>query len=416
MASIDHTAGGINAMDPAALTRLLDLEELTVTALELQPHRHQLNVHCTPTAPVAACPRCQHPSAQVHQYHLRTIRDLPWGPWTCYLHLLRRRFWCAGCARPFTEALAALAPWARSTRRFATAVVAAVPTATIQAVATAWALGYKAVEGLFYRTAHAQHPSGPPAHPVRRLGIDEIAARKGHGHFHLVLVDLDTGRVLEQLPDRDRATLRRYLLSWSAAARAAVEEVAVDFWAAYHEVAAEVLPQARVVGDRFHVQKHLNEAVQQTRRAVQATLPAADAAFVRRHRHVLVSNEDDLDAAAWCNLTVLKVGVPELERVHTLKEQFRAIFQQAPDRPSAAARLQGWLTAAQQSGVVALAEFAAFVRRWREPILNYFVARTSSGRVEGLNNKIKLIKRQAFGFGNDAHFRLRVLMACAGTP
>jgi transposase len=247
------------------------------------------------------------------------------------------------------------------------------------------------------------------------LGIDEIAARKGHGHFHLVLVDLDAGRVLEQLPDRAAATLRTYLLSWSDAARAAVEEVAVDFWATYHEVVAAVLPQARVVGDRFHVQKHLNEAVQRTRREVQATLPAADAAFVRRHRHVLLWNEEDLDAAAWQTLTVLKVGVPVLERVHTLKEQFRAIFAEAPDRPSAAAQVQGWLAAAQQSGVAALEEFAAFVGRWREPILNYFVARTTSGRVEGLNNKIKLIKRQAFGFRNDAHFRLRVLMACTGS-
>ena len=415
MESIAQTGVWINALDPAALTRLLDLEELTVTALELQPHVHQLYLHCTPTSAVAVCPHCHTASGQIHQAHRRTIRDLPWGPWTCYLHLTRRRFWCAPCARPFTEALTALAPWARTTRRLAAAVVAAVPSTTIQAVATTRALGYKAVEGLFYRTALARHPTGPPAQPVRRLGIDEIAARKGHGHFHLVLVDVDAGRVIEQLPDRNAATLRTYLQSWSDAARAAVEEVALDFWAAYHEVVAAVLPRARVVGDRFHVQKHLNEAVQRTRREVQATLPAADAAFVRRHRHVLLWNEEDLDAAAWHTLTVLKVGVPVLERVHTLKEQFRAIFAQAPDRPSAAAQLQSWLAAAQQSGVAALEEFAAFVGRWREPILNYFVARTTSGRVEGLNNKIKVIKRQAFGFRNDAHFRLRVLMACAGS-
>jgi hypothetical protein len=69
--------------------------------------------------------------------------------------------------------------------------------------------------------------------------------------------------------------------------------------------------------------KNLNEAVQRTRRAVQARLLPADAVFVRRHRHVLVSNEEDLDAAAWRSLTVLKAGVPELERVHTL-----------PDRPA----------------------------------------------------------------------------------
>ena len=196
MASIAQTPVWINALEPAALTRLLDLEELTVTTLELQPQRQHMYLHCTTGPAQATCPRCQAPSSQIHQYHHHTIRDLPWGPWTCYLRLTRRRFWCAGCARPFTEVLAALAPWARTTRRFAAAVVAAVPTATIQAVATTFALGYKAVEGLFYRAAHTQHPAGPPTPLVRRLGIDEIAARKGHGHFHLVLVDLEAGRVI----------------------------------------------------------------------------------------------------------------------------------------------------------------------------------------------------------------------------
>ena len=75
------------------------------------------------------------------------------------------------------------------------------------------------------------------------------------------------------------------------AARAAVEEVAVDFWAAYHEVAADLLPQARVVGDRFHVQKHLNDALNQTRRTVQGTLGSADAVFVRAHRHLLLATK-----------------------------------------------------------------------------------------------------------------------------
>lgn len=75
-----------------------------------------------------------------------------------------------------------------------------------------------------------------------------------------------------------------------------------------------------------------------------------------------------------------------------------------------------WRAAVAASGLPALVQVGEFVGRWREPILNYFVRRTTSGLVEGLNNKIKLVKRRAFGFCNDAHFRLRVLLACNGAP
>ncbi len=112
----------------------------------------------------------------------------------------------------------------------------------------------------------------------------------------------------------------------------------------------------------------------------------------------------------------MKWTSPELEVVHTLKEELRTIYNTAADRATAATAVERWLAAAARSGVAALVKLGEFVARWREPILNYFVARTTSGLVEGLNNKIKLVKRRAFGFRNDDHFRLRVLLACDGAP
>jgi transposase len=106
------------------------------------------------------------------------------------------------------------------------------------------------------------------------LGVDEIAARKGRGDFKLVLVNGETGAVIEQLPARDKATMRAYLAGWPPALRAAVEEVTADFWAAYHDVLAEMLPQARRTGDRFHVQKQVNAALNAVRVADRRGRPA----------------------------------------------------------------------------------------------------------------------------------------------
>jgi transposase len=344
------------------------------------------------------------------------VRDLAWADLRVVLQVVRRRFKCAGCRRPFTEPLAAVAPYARTTTRYAAHLLAAVRTATVAQVARAERHGYKAVEGNVYRQATATHPPRPPAPRINPPCIQEIAARKGHGHYKLVLVDLDTHQVVEQLADRDKATLRAYFGQWSVAARAAVAEVTTDFWAAYHDVVAELLPQARVVGDRFHVQEHVNDALNAIRRDVQRQMRPVDQAWLRGRRHLVLRNEEDLDAAEQVDLEILKAYQPQLGIAHTLKEGLRRIYQTAPDRASAAAALGEWLTAVAASGVAALVAVGEFVARWQDPILNYFVRRTTSGLVEGLNNKIKLVKRRACGFGNDAHFRLRVLLACHGTP
>lgn len=416
MFSIPADPDLIQADDPQAVTQCLHLPGLHVTHLVFSHAEPWVLLHVRATAPSALCPTCGHPSTAVHQYHRRLVRDLAWADHRCCLQLVRRRFKCADCQRPFTEELAAVAPHARTTRRYATHLVAACRSAAIQTVARQEAHGYKAVEACFYTQAARLHPTSPPAHRIKRLGIDEIAARKGHGHFKLVLVDLDRHQVIEQLVDRRKETLRTYLLSWSAEQRAAVEEVATDFWAAYHEVAAAVLPQARVVGDRFHAQKHINEAVNTTRRAVQRRMGPVDREFVRERRSLFLRNEADLCRAEEWDLLLMKEYSPPLGEVHTRKEEFRTIYNTAPDRATAAQQLDDWLAAVAASTVAALVKAGEFVTRWRESILNYFVAHTSSGMVEGLNNKIKLLKRQAFGFGNDSHFRLRVLMACEGRP
>jgi transposase len=414
MLSIPADLDVIQATDPLAMTHALQLPGLLVTQLTFARLNGWVILAVQSAAPRARCPRCQQFSSRVHQYHPRLVRDLPWAGHPTYLRLARRRFKCGACRRPFTEELAALAPHGRTTRRYAAHLVAACRTSTIQAVARAQEHGYKAVEGIVYRAAAAAHPEGPPPYLIKRLGLDEIAAHKGHGQYKLVLSDLDRHAVIEQLANRDKETLRRYLLRWSPAQRAAVEEVAVDFWAAYHDVAAELLPHARVVGDRFHAQKQVNAAVNTTRLAVQRRLRGADREFLRQRRGLFLRNEEDLAAAEEIDLLLLKEYCPALERAHTLKEELRTIFNRAQDRASAAGALAAWLERVATSGVAALVQVGEFVARWREPILNYFVRRTNSGVVEGLNNKIKLVKRLAFGFGNDTHFRLRVLMACDG--
>ena len=415
MDSIPSDHWQINAADPAALTRLLGLPELRVVQLECAEWWGRLIVQCVPVAPTAPCPTCRQATARLHQVARRSVRDLPWGRHACYLDLLVRRFWCPRCRRPFTEALEAVAPYARLTRRYTAQVLAACRDTPLQQVARREDLGYKVVQRAYYQAVATELAAQPPP-VVRRLGIDEIALKKGHRDFALVLSDLDTKRVLALLPDRAQATLEAYLSSWTPRQRAAVEEVALDLWAPYHGAVGRVLPQARRVADRFHVMKNLTAQVNDARRKLQREAPAPVRAHLKGCRWLLVKNQADLSAEEAARLAVIYEQAPELGQVHAQKEAFRLIFETAPDQATAATRLQEWSAAVEAQAGGHLTKFLTTLRNWWGEILNYWPNRVSSGVVEGLNNKLKLIKRRAFGYRNFEHFRLRVLWECASTP
>jgi transposase len=348
----------------------LDLPEVEVTALERDPPTQTLLLHCRFVPRPVACPTCAQPTLRVHQYHRRRIRDLAWAGQATWLWLTRRRLHCHGCGAIFLEPCAAVAPRAPPTRRYAAYLVAACRDTSLAAVARREAVGYKLVEGLYYAAATASHPGGPPPTPVRALGVDEIAARKGRGDFKLVIVNLDTGAVLDQLPARDKQTVRRYFAGWSADLRAAVEEVTADFWEPYHDVVAEFFPQARRTGDRFHVQKAVNAALNQTRRAERRGRPAAEQAELGELRARLLRNGTDLDRAdqAW----VREAGqvYPSVGVAYDLKERLRRMYEEAPSRQAAALRQGWWVKKAWASGLAVFVKLAEFMERWWQTILN----------------------------------------------
>ncbi len=403
----------VNASDPLALTRLLDLPGFVVQALEYDERLECLVVRCEHARDTARCPSCGTRSSHPHQYEPRTVRDLALAGQVCYLEFASRRFKCARCRRPFTEVLEAVAPQARCTRRYQQHLVAQCRGSTLQDVARRERLGYKTVEGCYYRLAARHDPAAAPQR-VRRLGIDEIALKKGHRQYALVLSDLDRKRVIALLPERTKEALAAYFDTWSAEERAAVTDVALDLWEPYHLAVTAKLPNARITADRFHVMKNLNERVSETRRALQRAASAAEKKQLKGFRWLLVKNQADLDAQEQAKLAEMYTRAPLLGRLHELKQAFRTICETAPDRPTAEERLRAWIAEVEASGLSRLGKFVATLRRWWEVILNYFHERLTSGFVEGLNTKLKLLKRRAFGYRNFAHFRLRVLVECQG--
>lgn len=248
---------------------------------------------------------------------------------------------------------------------------------------------------------------------LRRLGIDEIALRKGHQEFAVVLVDLDRHQLIGMAPSRKHADIKAVLLPWGAEILAQIEEVSIDLSGSYRGLARRVMPNAEIVADRFHLMKLVNEELNRARNAFirqptglpKGITPATAKAAMKNSKYALLKPEQSLSVLQQEKLAEVKAVAPQLAQMHEHKEAFRALFDHDNDG-QAICGLLDWMTQARtlyESSVGTLT-------RWFGEVIQYFEHRTTSGVVEGINNKLKLIKRSGYGFRNFERFRLRCLI------
>jgi transposase len=397
------------------LNELLGLPGLVVTeyALEEQEDTEVVHVLCEHRHELAICPGCGEVSSTLHDKSMRSVRHLDiWGKMTL-LHFPARRFYCQGCDKPFTETLSWLEEGRRHTQRFELHIFEQCQRSSAEAVARAEQLHPATVRAIFQRWAKRQEKEH--RRPLlRRLGVDEIALKKGHKNYALVLSDLARHCVVAVLPNRRQESLSEWLLGLSEDERAAIEVVAMDMWAPYRSVVKRLLPEAEIVADRFHVMKQLNEQLSKLRREVQKGADAKTRKRLKEVRWLLLRRRSELTPDQKEQLQAALEASPELERAYLLKEEFYTICEKMTERSQAQRFLAAWVWRAEASGLAQLSAFVSTLRNWWSEFLNYFNERVNSGVVEGLNNGIRYIIRRACGYHLFEHFRLQVLVEYGG--
>lgn len=363
---------------------------------------------------VAVCPDCGKISQEPWGYgELHSIRDLSICGQKCYLELRGHRFVCQECDDTFTERLNWVGHKRRYTRRYEEHIYRLCQKCDHTAVAELEGLTFDRVQGIFERQAQ-EHLVLWTKRFFRTLNIDEISNKKRHREYLLVISCADLGCVLDVLPDRKKETLEKWLDQLSEAQKAHLEEVCIDMWEPYLLAVKAKLPvHVKVTIDRFHVVKNLHDAVSKTRRDIQRNADDEIRAVLKGCRWIVVKNRENLSQKEWARLPELYAASPALHLCHALKDEFRAIFD-LQDRQEAELWLEDWIAAVEASALKPLQRFVKTLRNWWEHILNYFDHRSSNGFAEGMNNKIKMLKRRGFGFLNFDHFRLRILVACGG--
>ncbi len=220
--------------------------------------------------------------------------------------------------------------------------------------------------------------------------------------------------MLDVLSDRKKETLVHWLQEPPAGIDLqGLESVATDLWQQYRLAVQEVFPGVALVADRFHVVQNLHQAIHRIRREAQKTASSEEERKqLKGLRYLLLKNEQHLTATEKERLAQLAVSHPTLYRVWRLRQRLHDWYETQTTTEQARRMLETWVAETRQLGLKPLDAFCQTLMHWQTEIVNFFRERITSGFVEGMNGKIRVLKRIAFGLPNFDHFRLRVLAFC----
>ena len=357
------------------------------------------------------CKDCGMKTRSVHQRIPTKVRDLAVLGRPTTLVWERRRFICRSCGSTTTETHPALD--GRLTLRLRRTLIAEVVDSTVAAVARRHRLSWYQVMAVVLVAAtlvgfHRRHQR------VRVLMIDEKALVKGHNGFSTIVSDGESGKVIAVLEGRSEAVLAQFFACQSRRWCEAVEIVCTDMASCYRAAIRSWLPRATHVADRFHIMHNFMKLLVTARRAAQAT-PAGQAhdPAVFKARFVLMTRIDRLSAEQAGQLNEVFAAHPHLEAIWCLTQRFHRIYEARGTEEGFAAIVE-FCDAAERT-LVDLGPTMATLWRWREQWIGFH----SSGRwtnavAEGLNAKIEVLERKAYGFRTQANHEARILIECSG--
>lgn len=360
------------------------------------------------------CPECQTISP-LHDHVERSWRHLDTCQYETRLHARVPR---VDCAEHGVKTVPV--PWAtahsRFTMLFERLAIAWLKEATPAAVARRLGLTWEEANGIVERAVQ-RGLARRPSMAGRRLGVDEHSYLK-HFQFVTMVVDLDEQAVLHVADDRSAETLASYFESLSIDERLAIEAIAMDMWDPYRRTVRDYVPDGdtKIVFDKFHVMRHVIEAMDQVRRREQRELRARGDRRLTGTKFLWLKStvgRQDFTAASRRQFRRLRESTLKSARAWAMKEAFRHIWDYR-SIPAARAFFDRWQAWAVRSRLRPMIHVAGIIRRHLENILNYITHRITNAVTEGLNAKIQWIKYSSRGFRDRERFKRAIYFHCGG--
>jgi transposase len=357
-----------------------------------------------------SCPECGTQVKGRFEETTRRWRHLAiWG-FTTWIEGPIRRLRCPACRKVQTEAV----PWARHrssfTRRFEDAVALLAQKLDHTAVATLTGISWVTVGSIAQRLV-GEHLHEDRFDDLRCIGVDEISYRRHHRYL-TVVIDHDRERVIWAGEGKSAATLAAFFDELGPQRAASIQIVSIDMAGGYIKAVQERLPAAIVVFDRFHVARLAQDAIDEVRRTQMRELDPQNRSSLKRTRWLLLKRPESLGIDEEAKLDAVRRANNALYRAYLLKETFLDIFNYR-SRHHATRALDAWLAWAQRSRLKPFVRLGRTVRKHLDGILAFIDSRLTNARLEGMNNKIRLLSHRAFGFHSAEPLIATIYLCCS---
>ncbi|HTF25038.1 MAG TPA: ISL3 family transposase [Candidatus Limnocylindria bacterium] len=394
--------------------RILGIEApWQVARVELQLQQGEVHVYLAhQNNPEWACAECGALGPLYDHQPERAWRHLDTCQYRTILHAAPPRSQC-----PEHGVRVVKLPWAepgsRFTELFEALAIEWLKHASQKAVAEQLQLSWDEIHGIMER-AVKRGLARRQAEEIPQLGVDEKAFRKGHKYLTLVN-DLKRNRVLYVAEDREQSSLDGFWSTITAEQRASIEAVALDMWDPYLASLRDHLPEAekKIVFDKFHIAKHLGEAVDRVRRREHKALKAEGDERLTGTKYDWLRNPASMDQKQRREFAELRRGELKTARAWALRETAMSLYDYVYEKP-ARKHFQWWYSWAVRSRLQPIKEVARMLKRRFENIITYLRHRITNAASESLNAKIQWVKYTARGFRNKQNFIHAIYFHCGG--
>lgn len=357
------------------------------------------------------CSQCGTQGKGIHDNHNRKVRDMNIGDCQVYLDYHYRRIKCPQCQRATIEELGIVAPYARLTQRLASHTHHLCKKMTVQDVAEELHLDWKTVKNTDKEFLERQFGETDYS-DLEILSFDEISLKKRQ--YLTVGLDYLHKRVVWIGQGREANSLIPFFSRMPQEIRQNLKAVAIDMWPAFISAVRHWCPRAVIVFDFFHVVRDFNIVINKVRNQEIRKANAEEKKLLKGSRYLFLKNDEKLTPRQKCRLDeILKLNA-NLNAIYILKDALKLLYAYQI-REKADELLQLWCLYAQQSAIPEAIDFGRKLQRHRYGILNHCDYPISTGKLEGINNAIKVIKRKAYGFRDERYFILKVKQAFDGS-
>ena len=349
------------------------------------------------------CTSCGTATSTVHDYRTQRIKDIPAFGKLVTIVLRKRRYRCTHCGKRFFESNSFLPKYHRITSRLVAFVIDKLrDERSFTSVARETNLSVTTVIRIFDVVSY------PKAKLPQALSIDEFKGNTWGEKYQCILTDPVNKIVLDILPERYGHYLTRYFKDFAVEERSAVKYFVSDMWKPYSITADVWFKNATQIIDKYHWIRQAIWAFENVRKKEQKKLGPELRKYFKRSKSLLIKRFDSLEEDQKQEVNVMLYYSVNISRAYWYKEQFLKIIT-CKDAESAKTAMKEWIENAENCDIAQFEKCAQTMRNWYTGIINSFSSPITNGFTEGCNNKIKVLKRNAYGYKNFKRFRNRIL-------